>query len=41
MIAYGAEITDAQTEIITTYLAKNYGKDAIGANKIDLSHPRR
>jgi len=28
MIGYGAEITDEQAEIITTYLAKNYGKDA-------------
>jgi hypothetical protein len=41
MVAYGAEITDEQSEIITTYLAKNYGKDAIGVRKIDLSHPRR
>lgn len=26
MIAYGAEITDAQSDVITTYLAKNFGK---------------
>ncbi len=26
MVAYGAEVSDEQTEIITTYLAKNYGK---------------
>lgn len=26
MIAYGAEISDANVEVITTYLAKNYGK---------------
>jgi hypothetical protein len=26
MVAYGAEVSDEQMEIITTYLAKNYGK---------------
>ena len=26
MIAYGAEISDAQSDVITTYLAKNFGK---------------
>src|SRR5258708_1088213 len=31
MIGYGAEITDEQAEIITTYLTKNYGKSAITA----------
>jgi cytochrome c5 len=28
MIGYGAEIPDDQVEIITTYLAKNFGKEA-------------
>ncbi len=42
MVAYGAEVTDDQSEIITTYLAKNYGKDAnLGAPRISASHPRR
>src|SRR4051812_42264313 len=31
MVGYGAEITDEQAEVITTYLAKNYGKSAITA----------
>jgi len=42
MVAYGAEITDEQSEIITTYLAKNFGKAAnLGAPRISVSHPRR
>jgi hypothetical protein len=42
MVAYGAEVSDEQSEIITTYLAKNYGKDAkFGAPQVTLSHPRR
>jgi hypothetical protein len=42
MVAYGAEVSDEQSEIITTYLAKNYGKDAkLGAPRISVSHPRR
>ena len=28
MVAYGAEVSDADSEIITTYLAKYFGKDA-------------
>jgi hypothetical protein len=41
MVAYGAEVTDEQTEIITTYLAKNYGKANLGAPRISVSHPSR
>lgn len=42
MVAYGAEVSDDQSEIITTYLAKNYGKDAnLGTPRISASHPRR
>lgn len=42
MVAYGAEVSDEQSEIITTYLAKNYGKDAnLSAPRISASHPRR
>jgi hypothetical protein len=42
MVAYGAEVTDDQSDVITTYLAKNYGKDAkLGAPRIAISHPRR
>ena len=41
MIAYGAEVSDEQVEVITTYLAKNFGKAAIGAPRIVASHARR
>jgi hypothetical protein len=41
MIAYGAEISDAQVDVITTYLAKNYGKAALSASKVSVPAPRR
>ena len=41
MIAYGAEISDANVEVITTYLAKNYGKADLSAPKITVPAPRR
>lgn len=41
MIAYGAEVSDDQVEIITTYLAKNYGKASMGAPRIVASRARR
>lgn len=41
MIAYGAEVADEQVEIITTYLAKNFGKASIGVPRVVASHARR
>jgi len=41
MIAYGAEIADDQVEIITTYLAKNFGKASVGAPRIVASRTHR
>jgi competence protein ComEA len=42
MVAYGAEVSDEQTEIITTYLAKYFGKESnLSLPKADLSRPRR
>jgi hypothetical protein len=41
MIAYGAEVSDEQTEIITTYLAKNYGKANLTAGRVGVAQPRR
>jgi hypothetical protein len=41
MVAYGAEVSDEQAEIITTYLAKNYGKADLTASRVLVAHPRR
>ncbi|HEV2200464.1 MAG TPA: cytochrome c [Bryobacteraceae bacterium] len=41
MIAYGAEVSDDQVEVITTYLAKNFGKAAVGVPSVAASHARR
>jgi competence protein ComEA len=41
MVAYGAEISDEQSEIITTYLTKNYGKADLKAGRVDVARPRR
>jgi competence protein ComEA len=41
MVAYGAEVSDEQTEIITTYLAKNYGKANLTAGRVQIARPRR
>ncbi len=42
MVAYGAEVSDADSDIITTYLAKNYGKDAnLSIPRVSPSHARR